>query len=130
MSADQNDRNQTTVPPDDGRTEPKPESPLVICPKCGIPSYRCECADQPARSQTTRSDVDYAIEFGRYLATAAEHFMAEQNRAWEAEEAPDSEYWSRLESAIYEFRKRADRAEATTKLVRRLAAQQRLRKSA
>jgi hypothetical protein len=27
------------IPPDDGRTEPKPDSPLGICPKCGKPSY-------------------------------------------------------------------------------------------
>ena len=58
-----------------------------------------------------RSPKDYAIEFGRYLADAAERFMREQNRAWQAGEAPDSEYWSALESAIHEFRKRALRAE-------------------
>lgn len=81
-------------------------------------------------NQTTRNDVDYAIEFGRYLAAAAERFMAEQNRAAEAGGSPDSDYWSALQSAIYEFRKRADRAEATTKLVRHLAAQQRMRRSA
>ena len=79
--------------------------------------------------ETTRNDVDYAIEFGRYLATAAEHYMAEQNRAAAAEETPDPDYWSALESAIYEFRKRADRAEATTKLVRHLAAQARMKRA-
>lgn len=39
------DQNSTTIiiPPDDGRTEPKPDSLPVICPKCGVPSYRCAC---------------------------------------------------------------------------------------
>lgn len=59
----------------------------------------------------SRSDSDYAIEFGRYLATAAENFMAEINRAAEAEEDPDSDCYSSLQDAIYEFRKRAKRAE-------------------
>lgn len=58
-----------------------------------------------------RNIRDYVIEFGRDLATAAEKFMAEQNRAFEAEEAPNSEYWSALQSAIYEFRKRADKTD-------------------
>lgn len=58
----------------------------------------------------SRTGVDYAIEFGRYLATAAERFMTEQNRAAQAGELPDSEQRSGLQSAIYEFRKRADRA--------------------
>lgn len=58
-----------------------------------------------------RTPQDYAIEFGRYLATAAEGFMAEQNRAARTDETPDSDYWSALASAIHEFRKRAARAE-------------------
>lgn len=77
----------------------------------------------------TRNDVDYAIEFGRYLATTAQRFMAEQNRAAVAGDVPDSDCWRALESAIHEFRKRADRADTTTRLVRRLAAQQRLREA-
>jgi len=68
--------------------------------------------DQPTRSETTdRSPKDYAIEFGRYLANAAERFMAEQNRATEAGELPCVDHWRALESAIHEFRKRALRAE-------------------
>lgn len=59
-----------------------------------------------------RSDTDYAIEFGGYLADAAERFMAEQNRAAASGDEPCSEHWSALQSAIYEFRKRADRAAA------------------
>jgi hypothetical protein len=66
---------------------------------------------QTAKLKGERDTKDRAIEFGRYLATAAEQFMAEQNRAWEAGETPDSEYWSALESAIYEFRKRADKCQ-------------------
>jgi hypothetical protein len=36
---------------------------------------------------SSRSDADYAVEFGRYLATAAEQFLAEQNSAqpWRVE---------------------------------------------
>lgn len=59
---------------------------------------------------TDRTPSDYAIEFGEYLAKAAEQFMSEQNRAWELEEVPDSEYWTALQSAIHEFRKRAAKA--------------------
>ena len=62
------------------------------------------------RLAAERTAKDYAIEFGGYLAKAAEDFMAEQNRAWEAEEPPNPEYWSALQSAIYEFRKRAEKA--------------------
>jgi hypothetical protein len=32
------------LPPMEERTEPKPDSPLVICPDCGKPTWRCECA--------------------------------------------------------------------------------------
>jgi acyl-CoA reductase-like NAD-dependent aldehyde dehydrogenase len=62
--------------------------------------------------QTTRTDADYAIEFGRYLADAAEQLMAEMNRVAEAgEDDPCSDHWRALQSAVYEFRKRADRAD-------------------
>lgn len=86
------------------------------------------------KDNATRSDTDYAIEFGRYLATAAEHYMRAVND-FTLSGRPDSveamtDMWRGLQSAIYEFRKRADRAEATTKLVRRLAAQQRSGQSA
>lgn len=67
--------------------------------------------NNPTSPTTDRSPKDYAIEFGRYLADAAEQLMAEQNRAAEAEETPCSDHWRALESAIYEFRKRALRAE-------------------
>jgi hypothetical protein len=76
-----------------------------------------------------KTDDDYAIEFGRHLANAAERFLAEQNSAAIDDRLPDADYWRDLESAIHEFRKRADRAEATIGLVRRLAAQQRRRET-
>ena len=69
-----------------------------------------------------RDDKDYAIEFGEYLATAAERFLQAVNDLDEAEiEGMDeveeqeraesrSEAWSALQSAVYEFRKRATRA--------------------
>lgn len=60
---------------------------------------------------TDRSPKDYAIEFGHYLADAAEQLIAEMNRAAKAEEEPCPDHWRALESAIYEFRKRALRAE-------------------
>lgn len=67
------------------------------------------------RNRTTRTDADYAIEFGRYLATAAEHYMRAVNDYHAGGKANDtdgmSDMWRGLQSAIYEFRKRADRAD-------------------
>lgn len=65
------------------------------------------------RLNDERTAKDYAIEFGRYLADAAEAFMAEQNRAAEAGEPPDADNWQALQGAIYEFRKRAGRVEGS-----------------
>lgn len=65
---------------------------------------------QERRLLSERTAKDYAIESGGYLAKAAEDFMGEQNRAAEAGEMPNSEYWSALQGAIYEFRKRAEKA--------------------
>jgi hypothetical protein len=89
-------------------------------------------ASQP--SKPARTDEDYAIEHGRYLATVAEEFLKSVNQFDEAaekeanvddddEEARDgaaidvqqacesrADHWQALESAVYEFRKRADRA--------------------
>ena len=50
---------------------------------------------------TDRTPKDYAIEFGGYLAKAADEFLAHP-KDWEYERA--------LRIAVYEFRKRADRA--------------------
>jgi len=68
-----------------------------------------------------RDDNDYAIEFGEYLATAAEGFMEATNAVSAAQMLADfgaaqaadetlTEAWKCLQSAIYEFRKRAARA--------------------
>lgn len=106
--------------------------------RCEKHSYagpvECElCTGQPPR--VGRTNEDYAIEHGRYLATAAEQFLSAVEKLDEAEiakaEAVTSEeddgaeialrdasesrsdHWQALRSAIYEFRKRADRATAT-----------------
>jgi hypothetical protein len=57
-----------------------------------------------------RTAKDYAIEFGGYLATSAERFMDEVGRSQETGEPIDADIWSGLQSAIYEFRKRAAKA--------------------
>jgi hypothetical protein len=68
-----------------------------------------------------KTDEQRAIEFAEYLAQSAEAFMRAVDRFQialdeEAEDIADaeaslSEYWSGLESSIYEFRKRAARVE-------------------
>jgi hypothetical protein len=64
---------------------------------------------------TDRSPKDYAIEFGNYLASAAEHYMQAVNAYEAGGKANDidglTDAWRALESAIHEFRKRAIRAE-------------------
>lgn len=59
-----------------------------------------------------RTDKDFAIEFGGYLASAAEHFMTALE-----DSLPDCltfnddavrNHWIALQSAIHEFRTRAD----------------------
>jgi hypothetical protein len=76
---------------------------------CNIPLI--PQGEAPAR----RTPQDYAIEFGRYLATAAENFMEEQNRAAAAGDLPCADFWNHLAGCIHEFRKRALRAEQDTK---------------
>jgi hypothetical protein len=64
-----------------------------------------------------RTDEQFAIEFGRYLANAAREMMKVLNDE-ALDELQDNEFdsdrrgdaWQGLESAIYEFEKRADRA--------------------
>jgi len=63
-----------------------------------------------------RTDQDFAIEFGEYLAKAAERFMDHHNSreypsAAELDEGVDR--WRALQAAIHEFRKRAERAALT-----------------
>lgn len=68
-----------------------------------------------------RDDKDYAVEFGEYLAKAADRFMGAVNALQaarmtsdfgaECEAEPEhTEAWRGLREAIYEFRKRATRA--------------------
>jgi hypothetical protein len=54
-----------------------------------------------------RTPKDYAIEHGRYLATAAVNYMAAVNGNSRSQQ---SEAWRALRDAVYEFTKRADRA--------------------
>jgi hypothetical protein len=64
------------------------------------------------REQTTdhlgRDAKDFAIEFGGYLATAAEHYIAVTNNE-RADADMDHDALRALTSAIYEFRKRVAR---------------------
>ena len=68
-----------------------------------------------------RSDKDYAIEHGEYLAKASERFQQTINVAMRAiVEGDDIDHdstndaWSALSSAIHEFRKRAARSAVST----------------
>lgn len=54
-----------------------------------------------------RTDKDFAIEFGEYLATSAVRLLACLNNE---DRAATYEARQALESAIYEFRKRAAKA--------------------
>ncbi len=68
---------------------------------------------QKPPEQTTRSDKDFAIEFGEYLAQAAEIFLA----AIDTDDLNVNgetfwDHYKALSSAIYEFRKRAARTES------------------
>lgn len=60
----------------------------------------------------TRSPKDYAIEFGGYLATAAAAYMDFIGRTQTVVDPGDeyADHQRALNSAIYEFRKRAERA--------------------
>jgi hypothetical protein len=59
-----------------------------------------------------RTDKDFAIEFGEYLAKAAEHFqdVMQAERAGDYDQDAVGDAWRALDSAIYEFRKRATKA--------------------
>lgn len=69
----------------------------------------------------TRTDKDYAIEFGDYLATSAEEFLKFLNESGASAKAPDqsglTDHWRGLQSSIYEFRKRAAKARANAPAV-------------
>jgi hypothetical protein len=70
-------------------------------------------SDDNATTQTTdhlgRDAKDFAIEFGEYLAKAAEHFqeMLQAEPVGEHDYSALHDAWRGLHSAIYEFRKRA-----------------------
>lgn len=98
----------------------------VTCAKC-LKFYITmnDLKKSGAAPSSARTDKDYAIEHGGYLATAAEYFLAKLNDYYKAVERCDpdrdeevidnaqqeeSDAWQGLNSAIYEFRKRAERA--------------------
>jgi hypothetical protein len=64
-------------------------------------------AEAPTGDHLGRTDKDFAIEFGEYLAKAADATLALRD-----DMDPDeiTETWERLRSAVHEFRKRARRA--------------------
>jgi hypothetical protein len=77
-----------------------------------------------------RTDKDYAIEHGGYLADTVELYIAARNahdRLLENEETdPDrlqasaeslTDHWNALSRDVFEFRKRADRAQSVGKAV-------------
>lgn len=69
--------------------------------------------DPQTTDHLDRDAKDFAIEFGGYLATAAERFMDEVNRSQESgDHEIDGEIWCGLQIAIHQFRKRAERAKA------------------
>ncbi len=55
------------------------------------------------------TDKDFAIEFGEYLAKAAEQFqdVIQAELAGNHDQDVLSDTWRALDSAVYEFRKRA-----------------------
>ena len=86
------------------------------CVKCGyrwnhrdsIKCPQCETRSTQITDHLGRTDKDFAIEFGIYLATAAEHYitiMRDENANGDI----DCEARQALISAIYEFRKRVTR---------------------
>ena len=77
------------------------------------------------KAVSERTPQDYAIEHGEYLAKAVEHYQRIKNAFAEFMETADwdrdeefieqlrsdlSEAWHGMSGAIYEFRKRAERA--------------------
>ena len=53
-----------------------------------------------------RDEKDFAIEFGEYMAKAAEQFR-DLVQTTMPQECTIADHWHRLNCAIYEFRKRA-----------------------
>ena len=108
-----------------------PPGEIWSCQICGKPvpgeddhsiasAALCSCAYTRAQ-RPCRTDKDYAIEFGRYLAASAERYQAAVNSYYSARDgdcdqtkvyaaAEMTEAYTRLSSDIHEFRKRAERA--------------------
>lgn len=57
-----------------------------------------------------RTPKDFAIEFGEYMAQAADNYLAASDSPETEDDNAKHEAWIALRSAVYEFRKRADRA--------------------
>ena len=67
----------------------------------------------PDRTMVERTPQDYAIEFAEYMAKAADDYLAASDEPrTEDDYNAKHEAWSALRCAIYEFRKRRDRASA------------------
>lgn len=91
-----------------------------FCRKCGADCRAGEntVAPDPAKeARLERTPQDYAIEHGGYLATAAESYMNAVQEFAKNEELGDggdpdivSDCFRGLKDAIYEFRKRAEKA--------------------
>jgi hypothetical protein len=62
---------------------------------------------------SVRTPKDFALEFGEYMAKAADNYLfASDEPRTEDDYNAKNEAYTALRSAVYEFRKRADRAKA------------------
>lgn len=68
----------------------------------------------PPAATGERDAKDYAVEFGGYLAQAAENFLVACDARPKPDAPIDVDAWKALNSAIYEFRKRRDRVLAVS----------------
>ncbi len=66
--------------------------------------------ERPTHDHLCRTDKDFAIEFGEYLATAADRMIAELRRESQERDGVNTDVFRGLQDAIYEFRKRAAKA--------------------
>jgi hypothetical protein len=85
-----------------------------LCPKCDFVAFSRNSlaghlSGHARGGRGGRTDKDYAIEFGGYLASAAEHFqdVMQAELAGDHDQDAVGDAWRGLDSAIYEFRKRA-----------------------
>lgn len=77
-------------------------------------TFRRRLTSKQRATPRERDAKDFAIEFGEYLAKDVETFLDFLNKSGAAAHVKDqdsmTDHWRRLQSAIYEFRKRAERA--------------------